>query len=174
MRIRSGRWPLHAGSPVRLFIPILTSVVAVAPLKAQQVGSIPLDSGTLVRITLLHGHAVRGRLLEPFQPSASPAFVFCSYPAAPCMSRTDSHVQSVPTMEVTALEVAAGSHWLKGGLIGAGIGTALGGGADYLCRGLSDSPSECSHASVIILGALWGFGLGALFGSTSPRWIPAP
>jgi len=162
-------------SPVRLSVALLASLVPYTPLAAQQVGAAPLDSGTLIRITMLSGGAVRGRLLEPFQPSTSSTLVFCSYPGSPCISKTEPHVQSVPSTTIATLEIGAGSHWLKGGLLGAGVGAALGGFFVYLANGLCDTSACRSSAPRTAFGlTAFGFGLGALFGSSSPRWKPAP
>ena len=171
-----GCWPPTIMSySLRSYLLVLASFAASTSASAQQVGTVPLDSGTLIRISTTAGGAVRGRLLERFQPSLSSTLVFCAYPRSPCLSRTDPHVQSLSIAEVSTLDIAAGSHWLKGGSIGAGIGAGLGVFFIYLNNGLCDT-SECRSAGPrTALGlTLFGFGLGALFGASSPRWKSAP
>ena len=165
---------------MRFFITALISLLPFTPAAAQQLGSAPLDSGTLVRINISTGHPVRGRLLEPFHPSASPALVFCSYPGSPCISRTEPHAQVMPVTQITTLEMATGTHWLKGGLIGAGIGAVLSGVLVYLAIGNCDNTGchSSGHRTGVRLAAAGvtalGFGLGASIGDSSPRWRPTP
>ncbi len=153
---------------------ILSSLVLLPAAVAQQLGAMPLDSGTLIRIKVSAGYAVRGRLLEPFQLSTSPTLVFCSYQGS-CISKTDPHVQAVPIAQIATLEVASGSHWLRGGLIAGGLVAVLGGGYLHLANGLCESP-ECRSSArrTTITVTIFAFGLGALLGAGSPRWRPAP
>jgi hypothetical protein len=83
-------------------------------------------------------------------------------------------VQAIPAAQVTHLDIAAGSHWVRGGLIGAGVGALVGGFFILLADGLCDT-AQCKtssrRAALAPLGL--GFGLGALFGSASVVWRPA-
>jgi hypothetical protein len=154
---------------------VLLAFPLFGPASAQRLGTAPLDSGTLIRIHLATMQIVRGRLLEPFQPTISPALVFCSYPRSPCRSTTEPPAKSIPVSQVTTLDVATGSHWLKGGLIGAGVGAVVGGAFIILANGLCDT-SNCrsSGPPTAVSLTIGGFALGALFGSSSPRWSPVP
>jgi hypothetical protein len=154
----------------RLAVTLLAFAVATTPATARQIGAMPVDSGTLVRVTLVTNTIVRGRLLERFSPSISDTFVFCSYPASPCASKTDPLVRSLPVAKVTKLEVGVGSHWVRGGLIGAGIGTVLMAAGIYFNNGLCESDDCLISRAWVISGAAVGFGIGALFGGSSVRW----
>jgi hypothetical protein len=101
--------------------------------------------------------------------------VFCSYPGSPCISTIEPHAQGIPASQITTLELASGSHWLNGGLIGASVGVVLGGAFVLLNDGLCNTAECRSSGPRTAVGlTIFGFGLGALFGASSPRWRLAP
>lgn len=70
----------------------------------------------------------------------------------------------------------AGSHWLTGGLIGAGVGVGSGLGIVYgACTLTEEGTTNCRKVSMpigaIIMGGV-GFGLGALIGSAFKKKQP--
>src|SRR6266545_179943 len=166
---------LHFWRPhhIKCKITLTLLVVVHTSASAQQLAAVPLDSGTLVRFHASNTHWVRGRLLQAFRPTSS-TLILCRYPAPPCAALSDPHVQAIPAGQVAHLDIAAGSHWVRGGLIGAGLGAAVGGFfivlGDELCD-TADCKTSSRRAALAPLGL--GFGLGALFGSAAVRWRPA-
>lgn len=140
--------------------------------EAQRLPTTPLDSGTLIRAHLASGETVRGRLLRTVMPSSS-VLTFCRYPATPCASLFDQHVDSLPASQVTRLDVAHGNHLLKGALIG-GAAAAPFGWVWWEFAGLceeSGCKTEVRRAAVGMV--VFGVALGMLFGSQSVGWRPA-
>jgi hypothetical protein len=132
-----------------------------------------LDSGTVVRFQMAPGAAVRGRLLIPIR-STTPSITYCRYPGVPCRSLDDPGVRTLDRSQIAHVDVADGSHWQRGALIGGAIGAALGVMGLYLANGLCDT-DDClasGRRGAAVTVAL-GLGLGMLFGSTSLRWRPA-
>ena len=140
---------------------------------AQGLRTVPIDSGTLVRLHVSNHQSVRGRLLQPLSP-ATANLIFCRYPGTPCTAFSDPRVETIPGAQVARLDVATGSHWVRGGLIGAAVGAALGGVFIALGNGLCDTADCKSSSRRAALGPLaLGIGIGVLFGSASIVWRPA-
>ena len=76
-------------------------IAALMPVSAQaQIATARIDSGALIRMWLSGTESVRGRLLQPFAPSDT-VLTSCRYPAVPCVSRSDPHVQTIAAARVT-------------------------------------------------------------------------
>ena len=156
-------------------ITVRTALVALVALPAvataQQASS--LDSGTVVRFHLATDATMRGRLLMPILPS-TPTITYCRYPGVPCRALDDPGVRTVDGAQLAQVDVADGSHWQRGALIGGAIGAALGAFAIALGNGICDT-SDCRAAGWRFAGVtlMLGFGLGITFGSTSLSWRPA-
>jgi hypothetical protein len=135
--------------------------------------SVPIDSGTLVRMVPLAGPPIEGRLVRRF-PAVDSTLYACRYPGPPCHDPADSaairHVQLTSLLRV---DVQRGSHAGIGAVIGGMIGAALfaaGGSLGHsLCETVDCGPST---TTLTIRGALAGTLLGLLFGAALPRWGP--
>jgi hypothetical protein len=151
---------------------IVTFLLLLCPSFALAQGTAPVDSGVVVRLHLGTDTTRRGRLLAPIVP-ASLTITYCRYPGPPCSSPTSLGLDSIPTSDVIHLDVASGSHWKRGALIGGGIGAALGGlfiaFAHSMCE-TSECRSSADTGALITAGL--GLTLGAAFGSTSLTWKP--
>lgn len=150
---------------VRFVTLLLLLVPGVAVAQAA-----PIDSGIVVRMHRTGAATIRGRLFTSFQPGNT-TVVYCRYPAAPCLNAAAT--ESLALADIMHLDVAQGSHWKRGALIGGVVGAALGGLLIAFANGLCETSSCRSDAR---LGALvplgMGVGLGAAFGSTSLVWKP--
>jgi len=164
---------MHARSVV---LAMLVALVP-APLTAQDsLVHATIDSGTLVRMHPSTGASIRGRLVQPLSPSST-IIRYCRYPAPACTNPADTTaIRSLPTAGIQRLEVQRGSEWftgaLTGGLVGAGLGLLVGAFANGLC----EDTSGCGPPTGVYLGVgALGFGaLGAMIGSGSIKWGPAP
>lgn len=86
----------------------------------------------------------------------------------------------VSSAVVPSAMASSETQWLKGGLVGAGTGVAVGlGGSLGMCRVATDDPPENSRClevvlplSIVGVGAL-GFGLGALIGNAFEKGGPS-
>ena len=135
-----------------------------------------IDSGTLIRMHPITGASIRGRLVQPLTPSS--AFVqVCRYPAPPCTPKSDSLAfQRLPAASLARIDVQQGSRWTTGALIGGIFGGALGGLASAFANGMCEDPEGCGASTPVyaLIGAAFFGGFGALIGSGSPKWVPAP
>lgn len=159
-----------------LFIATLALALAPARLAAQDsLVHATIDSGTLVRFHPLSGPPTRGRLLQPLSPSST-IVVFCRYPALPCTNLADSTtLVRLPVDGLERVELQTGTRWATGAWIGGAIGVTLGGLASALGHGLCES-TDCGPPVAVeafISGVFVGL-IGALIGSGSPTWAPAP
>ncbi len=157
----------------RIVVVALSMIVTGMSARAQQLPTVPLDSGRLVRYSTVDSGLAQGRLLAPLHAQDS-TFIACRYPANPCLNLTDLNVRRVPLARLRTLEVAAGTHWANGLLVGGAIGAGLGMLFYQLAKGLCDE-SSCLHGgerAAFISVALFG-ALGAAFGSSSVVWRPA-
>ncbi|MGH7658553.1 MAG: hypothetical protein ACREL6_10005 [Gemmatimonadales bacterium] len=128
-----------------------------------------VDSGTVVRLSL-PADTVRGRLIAPIQSSAL-LITYCRYPGAPCRTPLAAGVDSVDASSVVHLDVANGSNWKRGALIGGAIGGALGGLSLALSNGWCDYPGCSGDRLPTALGlTVAGAAIGAVFGATSLTW----
>lgn len=148
-----------------------------APLTAQT-PTLPaaVDSGRVVRLHTPTGTLV-GRLTSPFR-NTDPAVLFCRYPGPPCQSASDTTgMRSIDTASLLRLEVASGTKWRSGAVLGGVAGALLGWLAGELengfCEGTCNSRSKTmarnTLTGVLVIGAL-----GALWGTGFPRWEEAP
>ena len=141
---------------------------------AQQLATSTIDSGTLVRAHLAGAGSVRGRLLKRFAPGSS-VLTFCHYPGTPCVGLADPSVQTLPSTQVTQLDVAHGNNWLTGGVVGGLAGGIVGILGIAFAHGICDDSDCTASADRSALGALAvGIGLGLAFGFASAEWRPAP
>ncbi len=159
--------------------PVLLAAASLALLRAPAAGqqvlfTIPLDSGQLVRLHLDDGRLLRGRLLRPLT-AQSPQVTFCRYPAPPCRDLVPHRVDSVSVATLADIEVARGTHLWRGAAIGAAIGVLWGVLAGAAYNGFCDS-AECGAPVPVwaLTGAIGIGAWGALFGSQSTTWGPAP
>lgn len=135
-----------------------------------------IDSGTLIRMHRATGAPIRGRLIQPLDPTSTIVQV-CRYPAPPCTTQSDTAAfQRVPTASLIRVDVQQGSRWATGGIIGGAVGALLGGLVGAFVNGMCEEPDGCGASTAVyaLVGAA-GFGtFGALIGSGSPKWRPAP
>lgn len=136
--------------------------------------SVPIDGGTLVRMTPQIGPLFKGRLVQRLPADGSALFI-CRYPGPPCADRADSTaIRRVEIASLLHLDLQRGSHAGTGTIIGGRIGVALfsaGGSFGHpLCETEDCGPST---SALTLRGAIAGAVLGALFGAASPVWGPA-
>ena len=142
---------------------------AQTPLAAQ-----PIDSGALVRIRTLSGSAVRGRLFNRLEPSSS-HLQLCIYPGRSCTQPSDERVRTFATADISRIDIAAGSRWRTGALIGALLGAASGSlGHAFAEDSDAHSGPVAPEAQFLIIGALGGALWGAIFGAGFDAWRLAP
>lgn len=150
---------------------ICAALCCATPAGAQLV-YIPLDSATIVRLHLARGERVSGRLLAPFGPDST-RFVWCPARRAAC--RPDARPRVTPAAQVRRVEVRRGHRSKQGAVIGAV--TLVGAAATYcaLTNTGDCDPSRGGFVSFVALPtALVGAALGAVVGSSVPKWAPAP
>ena len=141
-------------------------------LQAQQGLPVPLDSGMLVRMHQ-SSDVTQGRLLRTAS-QGTPSLSYCPYPAPPCTSALDPRAGATAVAQIIHLDVAAGTRWKHGMVIGGVIGGAIGAFFVSVGSGLCDTDScraTMRKTAAAYLGL--GLGLGAVFGSTSVQWRPA-
>jgi hypothetical protein len=135
-----------------------------------------IDSGTLIRMHPAAGASIRGRLTQPLGPSTT-LVQFCRYPVPSCATGSDSSAyQRIPTASLVRVEVQQGSRWATGALIGGSIGGLLGGLLGAVANGMCEDANGCGTPTIVyaLIGAAGFGGFGALIGTGSPRWRPAP
>jgi len=157
----------------------LAMLCAIAPARLAAQDSLvhaTIDSGTLIRMHPAVGAPVRGRLVRPLSPSST-IIQFCRYPAPPCTNPTDTAaIQQLSTSSLHRLEVQRGSQWATGAFTGGLIGAGLGLLAGLVSNGLCEDSSGCGPGTGVYMGVgavIFG-GLGAMIGSGSIEWGPAP
>ena len=133
----------------------------------------PIDSGSLVRIRLVSGDQVLGRLVARFGPSTD-RMVFCRYPGNPCLDSTAAGLRVQLRSGIAQVEVATGSRAAHGAVIGGLVGLGLGLLEGALISALCDSDNCPQPAALVVAGTVGGVAWGAIFGSTSIVWRPAP
>jgi hypothetical protein len=151
---------------------ILILVLLACPSLAVAQQATPVDSGRVVRLHRASGEVMRGRLLAPIQPEA-PAITYCHYPGVPCRSLDAPGVRTASRTDVLHLDVAGGSRWKRGALIGGAAGVVMGALMISFAHGLCET-SECRSDAEIaaLVPVALGVSLGTLFGSTSLTWRP--
>jgi hypothetical protein len=158
----------------RLSSLVFAIAVAVRGLSAQgAVTSVPIDSGTLVRMTPRVGPRFEGRLLQRY-PAAGSILLMCRYPGPPCTDPADSVAsRRIEMSTLLHLDIQRGSHLGTGIVIGGIIGAALFSAGSSIGHSLCET-ADCgpSTMTVTLRGAVAGIVLGALFGGASPRWGP--
>jgi len=117
---------------------------------------------------------ITGRLTARLSPGDSLAR-YCVYHGPPCdMGGMPVGLRTISLDSVLRLEVARGSRWRRGGIIGGVIGAAAGGGFGSFAAGMCEGSDCPGQTSGIVLGGVFGalfFGsIGALIGSAFPRW----
>ncbi|MGH7673693.1 MAG: hypothetical protein ACREMV_00350 [Gemmatimonadales bacterium] len=162
--------------PRRTVVAVASAILAFARGVAAQepLVTAPLDRGTVVRLHLFSGATEAVRLVAPFEP-ASVALTYCPFNARPCGPAPDPLRVTRPAADVERMDVRVGSKAGEGFLIGAALGLALGVASARLSGGLCECRTGSSDDVLYpIAGTLvWG-GIGALLGSGSSRWGPAP
>jgi hypothetical protein len=156
------------------YVGILFAALLAAPAAAQPLVTQQLDSGALVRLHLLDGSLMRGRLVRPFAAD-SQRMVVCPYPQPPCAGVGAPVARSVEIDLVTQLEIAR-TRAGRGALIGAGAGILCGFIMGNVINGLSElGGGKRVDPPVYALGfAVGGAVWGAVIGSTVTVWAPAP
>jgi hypothetical protein len=157
---------------VRYLIACMLAVAPLQPAVAQApVIPVPMDSGTLIRMTPRAGEVFEGRLVRPV-PAAGSLLYACRYPGPPCTDPGDSAaIRRVPVTSLLRIEVQRGSHAGSGALLGGAIGVVTGFLLGSLARGFCDSYRCVNGANMAPLSVgLVGAGIGGLFGWASPRW----
>jgi hypothetical protein len=135
---------------------------ALAPDALQEVNAAPR-----VRVRLVSGE--RGTLYGPAVDSVS-----LSYTRNRLLGSSGSLAQvpsPLPVAQITQIQVPHGSHALLGGKVGAAIGCGLSLIVIATTSGngwTSPTPDEAGFEIVAL--TFMGAGVGALIGSTSPRW----
>jgi hypothetical protein len=161
--------------PAVLLLTTLLGLTPAALLAQDSLVRTTIDSGTLIRMHPVAGPTIRGRLLQPLGPSST-VVQFCRYPAPPCTAPIDSAaLGQYPTASLTQIDVQRGSHWAvgaaAGGVFGLFIGGAVAAAAAIGCGESGDCPSGAVVFGIPL--ALFG-AMGAMIGSGSPKWGPAP
>jgi len=147
---------------------------AAAPLAAQrQLVTQPVDSGTLVRIRLDSGSAVRGRLLAALQPGAQ-ALQLCLYPGRQCSGAADARARTLEISAIRRLDVSTGNHWVTGALIGSVLGFLAGGMAHGFASDTDSGGHPQSLMPFLVRGVAGGVLWGAIFGAGFDSWRHAP
>jgi hypothetical protein len=154
---------------------VLTLVRAAAA--QQPLLTAPLDRGTVARLHLFSGATETVRLVDPFGPGSA-TLTSCPFQARPCGPEPDPLRVTRPAADVERMDVRVGSKAGQGFLIGAAIGFALGVASARLAAGLCDCPANSGNSGIAVLYPItgivvWG-GIGALIGSGSSKWRPAP
>lgn len=160
---------IDGGPVVSLLCAIL--MVAAAPAPAQQLVYLPLDSATAIRLHLLRGGTVPGRLLIPFGPDSA-RFIYCPGARGGCRSAAP---QVMPAAQVRRVDVRRGSRATQGVVVGAAV---LVGAAAAFCA-LTDTggcdPARGGFVSYVVLPtALVGGAVGAIVGGGISKWEQAP
>lgn len=136
-----------------------------------------LDSGTLVRLHFDSGSVVAGRLLAPLAADSG-TIRYCLYPRPRCTAMAGRNYAEASTASIRHIEVQRGTHAVRGAIIGAAVGAAALIVMSYAAGLGAKTPSEVGGVAQWTLGLAVGLafpaGIGALFGSQSPRWGPAP
>ncbi|MBI1967730.1 MAG: hypothetical protein HYS40_07055 [Gemmatimonadetes bacterium] len=150
------------------------ALLAAAPVSAQQLVYLPLDSATVVRLHLLRGGTVSGRLLVPFGPDST-RFTWCPAGRGGCRWDAGRTRRLTPAADVRRVDVRRGSRSTQGAVIG---GAVLVGVAATFCA-LTDTggcdPARGGFLSYVALPtALVGSGIGAIVGGGIPKWEEAP
>jgi hypothetical protein len=158
--------------PKRLCVGILSVGFLGAPAVAQTPVPARLDSGTLVRLRLLDGSLVHGRLVRSFAAD-SQRVVVCPYRRPPCERVTEPAVRTVQTDLIKQLDIARGTRAGRGAAIGAGAGIVIALVMGPVIDGLSEQPRS-DHGMLVLSGALGGAVWGAVIGSTVVVWAPPP
>lgn len=149
------------------FRALVAAVLLPSPVVAQNTATV--DSGTVVRLSL-PADTVRGRLIAPVQQSAL-LITYCRYPGVPCNDPLAAGIDSVEVSRVVHLDMANGSNWKRGALIGGAIGGALGGLILVAAQGWCDFPDCENDRLPTALGlTVAGAAIGAVFGATSLTW----
>jgi len=135
---------------------------------------LPLDSATAVRLRLMDGRRVTGRLVRPFGPDSA-RFVYCPGTRPWCPEDGPGAVRTTPAADVARVETRRGSRTRRGAALGA-IATAA--GASAFCA-VTDAggcdPAKGGFFSYVLLpAALVGAGVGAIVGGSIAVWGPAP
>ncbi|HET8649270.1 MAG TPA: hypothetical protein VFL95_04460 [Gemmatimonadales bacterium] len=155
-------------------IAALTCLLGPKALAQKRLGTEPLDSGTVVRLTWSDAQRQEAMLLRSYRPPGD-SLIYCSYPVAAC-GADPAIRKTVSTEALRALEVRTGDRAGTGAVIGGVIGLVV---AVGFALPLSESANGMKHAAARkILGVAGvtalGAAIGAMAGSGSERWGPAP
>ena len=132
-----------------------------------------LDSGTTVRLQLLSGRRVTGKLLAPFARD-SVRFRLCLYPAPPCVPGGERYAEQ-PAADVVELQIRNGTKAIPGLALGSAAGLGLGLlGIDFAESMGETKLSTAEKVTTVSLSVLLVGGLGLMIGGGLDRWRPLP
>lgn len=150
-----GGWLVLAATPTR------AAPQALAPQIVEQI-----NAATTVRVRLMTGS--RGTLYAPRADSTSLVFERSSF------LNSGGSVVALPAplaiAHVAEIDVPDGSHAGSGAKIGAGVGAGVALLAVAGCSGSICEVTTGEAVGAVVVWAVIGGALGALFGSGSPRW----
>jgi len=142
---------------------------------AQEPATLPaqtIDSGALVRMHLISGDTVCGRLLARLAPTSA-RVVYCRYPGSPCSDSTAPGFRRQPVGSIRLLELGVHPRpiWAY-----AALGGVMGVGSAWLAQqtlGRLCDEGQCRPVPWLPL-ALAGIVWGVVYASESVTWRPAP
>lgn len=141
--------------------PALAQPQALAPQIVEQI-----NAATSVRVRLVTGG--RGTLHAPRADSTSIAFERSAF------LNSGGSVVAMPAPlaigRIAEIDVPDGSHAGSAAKVGAGVGAGIAILAVAGCQGTICEPTASQAVSAVVLWAVIGGAVGALFGSGSPRW----
>ena len=147
----------------RLMMALAVVALTGAPRSAAAQAPLVLDSGRLVRVQIDSTKFMTGHLLQPFSLQ-NPSMLLCRSPGTPCTAIDSTNRRIVPIEQLRAIEVAHGSAWLPGAIVGAGLGALLG------HAGWEFGERQGDLAVAMIGGAVVVGALGAMIGGGFDVW----
>lgn len=145
---------------------------AATPAVTQQpLVSVPIDSGTVVRLHFRNGPPVEGRLTATFTPDSTGFRYAIGTRISEYRTRFPRN-RFTPAANVVAVDVQAGSHSQSGALVGGAVGVGFGVLGYRLFRSHCGNCATGLGFGVISLGGLSAL-LGSQLGGRSYIWKPA-
>jgi len=132
-----------------------------------------VESGTRVRVRLVGGGQVLGRLASPLGPYSVQINV-CPFPRYACADSTAAGYRILPMSSIAGVEVQVRSSGAFRGAVVGGIAGVVGGLlARHLVTRLSDSDTPPGYGGVLWVAIAGAVG-GAFLGPEQGRWQPSP